>query len=61
MKKVDVIMTASLKSIQGPVQTIKRIRNNHDFFYERGYDVSIFTLDDLRETKSEKIRKSLLA
>ena len=56
METVDVIMTASLKSIQGPVQTIKRIRNNHDFFYERGYDVSIFTLDNLQETVAERIR-----
>lgn len=56
MRKVDVIMTASLETIQGPVQTIKRIRNNKDFYYANGYDLSFYTLDNLSETVIQKIR-----
>lgn len=60
MKKVDVIMTASLDSIIGPVQTIKRIKNNYEFFKENGYDVNIFTSDNLPTTVAAKVRKSNL-
>lgn len=58
MKKVDVIMTVSLDSIIGPVQTLKRIRKNHDYFLENGYDVEIFTSDNLAATTAAKIRGS---
>lgn len=58
MKRVDVIFTGTLNSIIGPVQTLKRIRNNHDFFYENGYDVTVFTSDDMAETLAAKIRGS---
>lgn len=56
MKYVDVIMTASLETIQGPVQTIKRLRNNADFYRSNGYELSFFTLDNLSETVIQKIR-----
>lgn len=58
MKKVDVIMTVSLDAIIGPVQTLKRIRKNHGYFFENGYDVEIFTLDNLAPTTAAKIRGS---
>lgn len=58
MKKVDVIMTVSLDSIIGPVQTLKRIRRNRDFFLENGYDIEIFTSDNLKQTTAEKVRRS---
>ena len=58
MRNVDVIFTGTLNSIIGPVQTIKRIRNNHDYFFENGYDVTIFTSDNLAETIAAKIRGS---
>ena len=52
MRNVDVIFTGTLNSIIGPVQTIKRIRNNHDYFFENGYDVTIFTSDNLATPRS---------
>lgn len=58
MKRVDAIFTGTLNSIIGPVQTLKRIRNNHDFFYENGYDVTVFTSDNIGETLAAKIRGS---
>ena len=58
MKKIDVIFTGTLNSIIGPVQTMKRIRKNHDYFYENGYDVTVFTSDDMAETLAAKIRGS---
>src|SRR5690606_1204356 len=50
MKKVDIIMSTTLKSIIGPVQTIKRIINNKSFYQNNGYEISVFTNDDLRGT-----------
>lgn len=58
MNKADVIMTASLETIQGPVQTIKRIKNNRDFFKDNGFDITIFTSDNLAETVATKVRQS---
>lgn len=58
MYKVDVIMTGTLDSIIGPVQTIKRIRNNRDFFLDNGFDISIFTSDNLPKSTAAKIRES---
>lgn len=58
MKKVDVVYTGTLKSIIGPVQTIKRIINNHDYFLENGYEVTVFSSDDMAETMAAKIRGS---
>ncbi len=58
MKSVDVIFTGTLNSIIGPVQTLKRIRKNHDYFHENGFDVTVFTSDDLAETLASKIRGS---
>lgn len=47
MVKVDVLMSESLKSIIGPVQTIKRIINNRGFFQNEGFDINVFTNDNL--------------
>lgn len=58
MNKADVMMTASLETIQGPVQTIKRIKKNRDFFKENGFDITIFTSDNLEETVAAKVRQS---
>ena len=52
MKKVDVVFSASLNSIIGPVQTLKRIISNYSFFAEKGYDLTLFTLDNKGGTKS---------
>lgn len=56
MKSVDVIYSGSLNSIIGPVQTLKRITKNHDSFLENGYDITVFSSDDLAETVAAKIR-----
>ena len=58
MKSVDVIHTGTLNSIIGPVQTLKRIIKNHDYFLENGYDVTVFSSDDMAETVAAKIRGS---
>ena len=58
MKKVDVVLTGTLKKIVGPVQTVKRIIDNHDFFYENGYDINVFCSDDLSDTFIAPIRNS---
>ena len=52
MKKVDVIFSANLNSIIGPVQTLKRIVSNRPFFLENDYDLTLFTLDNPGGTQS---------
>lgn len=55
MKKVDVIRPGSLSNIIGPVGTLKRMIKNREYFLSRGYDVKVYTNDDL----SEKIQKPI--
>lgn len=57
MKNVDVIMSASLGSSIGPVQTIKRIKNSESWFAERGYSISVFTNDAFASTKEDEFKK----
>ena len=57
MKNVDVIMSASLDSSIGPVQTIKRIKNSASWFAERGYSISVFTNDAFASTKEDEFKK----
>lgn len=52
MTKVDVIFSANLNSIVGPVQTLKRIISNHSYFEQNGYDLTVFTLDNMEGTKT---------
>ena len=56
MLKVDVISSMSLTSGIGPVQTIKRIINSKEFFYERGYDLDVFTADKINLTFEQNIK-----
>lgn len=58
VKSVDVIHTGTLNSIIGPVQTLKRIIKNHDYFLENGYDVTVFSSDDMAATVAAQIRGS---
>lgn len=51
MMKVDVIFSESLNSIIGPVQTLKRINRNRPFFHENGFDLTIFTNDNISNAK----------
>jgi len=52
MKKIDVIRPGSLSAIIGPSGTLKRINKNRDYFLSRGYDIKIFTNDDLRNVSN---------
>lgn len=45
MKQVDILTSLPMQSSIGPVQTIRRIVNSRDFFYERGYNITLFTRD----------------
>lgn len=56
MKTVDVIINSHLNTGIGPVQTVKRIRNNRNFFLEKGYDVTIISADDFSDTVAGTIR-----
>ena len=47
MKKVDIIIGSSLNNAIGPVQTIKRVNDSKAWFLEKGYDVTVFSIDDL--------------
>lgn len=49
MKTVDIIFDQSLDAIIGPVQTIKRILNNRDFFKENGFEITSFTQDIFKD------------
>lgn len=57
MKQVDIIMNESLKSIIGPAQTIKRIIRNKDFFRENGFEINVYTADDIASSAIETIKK----
>lgn len=56
MKKVDVIINSHLNMGIGPVQTVKRIRNNSDFFMDNGYNVQIISADDFSDTIAGSVR-----
>ena len=45
MKKVDVVFAGNLDSIVGPSQTLKRIIKNHNFFFDNGFDITVFASD----------------
>lgn len=57
MKTVDVIMSASLCSSIGPVQTIKRVKNSTSWFAERGYSINVFTNDAFASNKEDEFKK----
>ena len=52
MKKVDIIFSANLNSIIGPVQTLKRVLTSHSFFQEKNYDLTVFSLDQMNGISS---------
>ena len=56
MLKVDVISSMTLTSGIGPVQTIKRIISSKEFFYERGYDLNVFTTDKINPTLEQSVK-----
>lgn len=62
MLKVDVISSMTLTSGIGPVQTIKRIISSKEYFYERGYDLNVFTTDKINPTIEQnfKSKKTVL-
>jgi len=52
MKKVDVIRPGSLNAIIGPSGTLKRILKNRDYFQNRGYNIEVFTYDNITDSES---------
>ena len=46
-----MIRSGSLGAINGPAGTMKRIIKNRFFFLERGYDISIYTHDSIKNGK----------
>lgn len=58
MKKVDIIFDTPLNAIIGPVQTVKRILCNKDFFATNGYEIDAFTRDNLSENTILKVKNN---
>lgn len=62
IKKIDVIRPRSLRAIIGPSGTLRRIIKNRDYFLGRGYDIEIFTHDNIYHGTNlppvKKIQKS---
>lgn len=56
MKKVDIVLTESLNSIIGPVQTIKRIIRESEYFRENDYEIAVFTTDNIGATNIAKFK-----
>lgn len=62
MKEVDVVFSCKLNSSIGPVGTIKRLIKNRNFFFNNGFNINFYTLDDIdnnrivsENTKSKSI------
>lgn len=48
MKKIDIIRPGSINSIIGPVGTLKRMLGDREYFENRGYDLTVFTDESLK-------------
>ena len=49
MRQVDIIRPSSIKAINGPIGTLKRILKNKDYFNSRGYEVTLFVNESLQQ------------
>lgn len=47
MKNIDIIRPGTLKTSIGPTGTIKRIIKNRSFFKNKGFEINVFTHDNL--------------
>lgn len=56
MNKVDIIVSVSLKSSIGPVQTLKRVIGSKADYADNGFDINLFTLDKLPQTAEETFK-----
>lgn len=56
MKKIDIVVSLSLKSSIGPVQTLKRVIGSKAFYADNGFDINLFTLDELPQTAEETFK-----
>ena len=56
MVKVDIVTSMSLNTSIGPVQTLKRVKGSIDFFRDKGYEISMYTLDALPPTAEAKFK-----
>ena len=59
MKVVDVIRPGSLRTIVGPSGTLKRIIKNQGYFKSRGYNINIFTHDNITERLYKVMNNSM--
>ncbi len=51
MKTVDILFSSSLNSTIGPTGTLRRINKNREYFLSCGYNITIFTPDNLLNNK----------
>jgi len=49
MKQVDIIRPSSIKAINGPIGTLKRILKHKDYFNSRGYEVTLFVNESIQQ------------
>ncbi len=49
MKNVDIIRPSSINAINGPIGTLKRMLSHKDFFCSRGYSVTLFANESLKQ------------
>lgn len=56
MKKVDIVVSLSLNSSIGPVQTLKRVIGSKAIYAANGFDIDLFTLDALPQTAEETFK-----
>ena len=61
MKKVDILFSADINHIGGPMGTMKRILKNKEYFESRGYQVSIFEFGSISKGPLEDISQVPLA
>lgn len=47
MKQVDIVRPCNINAIVGPISTLKRILKNKDYFFERGYNPSLFVNESI--------------
>ena len=57
MKNVDVIMCETLSSGIGPVQTIKRLIRSKDILRQNGYEIEVFTKDNMSDPLAVQVKK----
>lgn len=58
MIKVDILRASWLSNPVGPNRTLNRIIKNKDYYNERGFDIEIFTLDQIINRDIQSFRNA---